>query len=125
MAQPRTPLFSVTVDDCVVQHFRSGGKGGQHQNTSDSGARVIHEPSGARGESREQRSQLQNKRRAFEKMAAHPLFVWWVHEETERLLGRTSAEDKVDQMLADPAQLRVETKDETGRWAVERKALDR
>ena len=62
-------LFSVTLEDCEVQTFRSGGNGGQNQNTRDSGVRVIHPPSGARGESREERSQLQNKRKAFRRMA--------------------------------------------------------
>ena len=67
-------MFSVTLADCEVQTFRSGGKGGQNQNKRDTGVRIIHHPSGARGESREERSQLQNKRAAFARMAAHPLF---------------------------------------------------
>jgi protein subunit release factor B len=64
----RTRVLSVTIHDCEVQHFRSGGKGGQNQNKRDTGTRVIHHPSGARGESREERSQLQNKRAAFLRM---------------------------------------------------------
>lgn len=66
----RERILSVSIHDCEVQHFRSGGKGGQNQNKRDTGTRVIHPPSGARGESREERSQLQNKRRAFLKMVA-------------------------------------------------------
>lgn len=65
----RTRILSVSIHDCEVQHFRSGGKGGQNQNKRDTGTRVIHRPSGARGESREERSQLQNKRKAFVRMA--------------------------------------------------------
>lgn len=112
----RELLFSVTLDDCIVQHFRSGGKGGQHQNKTDSGTRIIHAPSGARGESREERSQLANKKRAFKRMVDHPLFRWWVHEQAEKIRGHESAADKVDRMLADPTQLRVEVKDAEGRW---------
>lgn len=67
-------MFSVTVKDCEVQTFRSGGKGGQNQNKRDTGVRIIHHPSGARGEARDERSQLQNKRLAFKRMADHPLF---------------------------------------------------
>lgn len=70
-------ILRVTVDDCVVQTFRAGGKGGQHQNKTSSGVRVIHPPSGARGESRDHRSQLQNKRAAFGRMARSPAFVAW------------------------------------------------
>jgi hypothetical protein len=67
-----------------VQHFRSGGKGGQNQNKRDTGTRVIHHPSGARGESREERSQLQNKRAAFLRMVASPAFQLWLRIETGR-----------------------------------------
>lgn len=70
----RELLFSVTLKDCDVQTFRAGGKGGQNQNKRDTGVRIIHRASGARGEARDERSQLQNKRLAFKRMAEHPLF---------------------------------------------------
>lgn len=70
----KTLILSVTIHDCEVQHFRSGGKGGQNQNKRDTGTRVIHPPSGARGEARDERSQLQNKRLAFKRMVATPQF---------------------------------------------------
>lgn len=70
-------MLRVTIDDCEVHTFRAGGKGGQHQNKTDSGVRVIHPPSGARGESREHRSQLHNKRAAFGRMARSAAFVAW------------------------------------------------
>ena len=70
----RTRILSVTIHDCEVQHFRSGGKGGQNQNKRDTGTRVIHHPSGARGESREERSQLQNKKKAFVRMVQSAKF---------------------------------------------------
>ena len=46
---------------CEVQTFRSGGKGGQHQNTTDSGVRLVHLPTGIRCESRRERSQHRNR----------------------------------------------------------------
>ena len=70
----RIRVLSVTIHDCDVQHFRSGGKGGQNQNKRDTGTRVIHRPSGARGEARDERSQLQNKRLAFRRMAESAAF---------------------------------------------------
>lgn len=70
----RRRILSVTIHDCEVQHFRSGGKGGQNQNKRDTGTRVIHHPSGARGESREERSQLQNKKKAFTRMVQSAQF---------------------------------------------------
>lgn len=77
----RVHVLSVTLADCEVQTFRSGGKGGQHQNKTESGVRIIHRPSGARGESREERSQLQNKKRAFRRMSESDAFRAWVRRQ--------------------------------------------
>lgn len=77
----RERVLSVTLADCEVQTFRAGGKGGQNQNKRDTGVRVIHPPSGARGEARDERSQLQNKRLAFVRMAESPEFKAWVRRQ--------------------------------------------
>lgn len=112
----RTPLFSVTLDDCDVQHFRAGGPGGQNQNKRDTATRIIHRASGARGESREHRTQLQNTRAALKRMADSTRFRAWAALESDRLAGRMSPEEQVEAMLADPAQTRTEVRDENGRW---------
>lgn len=51
--------------ECRIETFRAGGKGGQHQNTTNSGVRLVHLPTGLRSESRSERSQTQNRRRAL------------------------------------------------------------
>ena len=53
---------------CRVETFRAGGKGGQHQNTTDSGVRLVHEPTGVRSASRNDRSQHRNKAIALERL---------------------------------------------------------
>jgi protein subunit release factor A len=53
---------------CRVETFRSGGKGGQHQNTTDSGVRLIHLPTGIRAGSRNDRSQHRNKALALDRL---------------------------------------------------------
>lgn len=93
----RERLFSVTLKDCVVQDFSAGGPGGQHQNTSNTGIRVIHPPSGARGESREERSQLQNKKAAFTRMASTQVFRQWCQRQ---VLGVITPEEKVKRDMA-------------------------
>lgn len=108
----RELLFSVGIDSCEVQTFRAGGKGGQHQNKTDSGVRVIHPPSGARGESREERSQLQNKQRAFRRMAESDVFQRWIRA---RALGVRSVDEVVDDWMSEP-NLRVEMRDASGKW---------
>lgn len=60
-------LFAITKEDFTIQTFRSGGKGGQNQNKVNSGVRIIHNASGAVGEARDSRDQLQNKRNAFKR----------------------------------------------------------
>lgn len=74
----RELLFSVTLKDCEVQTFRAGGKGGQNQNKRDTGVRIIHRESGAVGEARDERSQLQNKKLAFGRMAESKTFQAWL-----------------------------------------------
>lgn len=106
--------FSVTLDDCDVQTFRSGGKGGQHQNKTESGVRVIHRDSGARGESREHKSQLQNKRAAFKRMVEHPKFKVYINA---MLYGQGRAEREVEEMMARKRDFRTEVK-VNGKWVV-------
>ena len=52
----RKHLFSITKKDFEVQTFRAGGKGGQHQNKTDSAVRIIHRESGAASEPRSERA---------------------------------------------------------------------
>lgn len=115
----RQLLFSVTLKDCETQTFRAGGCGGQNQNKRDTGVRIIHHPSGARGEARDERSQLQNKRLAFRRMAEHPLFTAWVarqSDEYKKLEAR--AEEWSRAQVEDPNVLKVETFQD-GRWRCE------
>lgn len=111
-------LFSVTLADCDVQTFRSGGKGGQHQNKTESGVRIIHRESGARGESRDERSQLQNKKTAFRRMVDHPKFRFWVAEKRREMDTGKTAEERVAEQMA-PENIKVEVRRD-GRWELER-----
>lgn len=87
----REKVLTVTIKDCVVQTFRCGGKGGQNKDKRDTGVRVVHPPSRARGESREERSQLQNKKAAFGRMARSVTFQRWVRLEHSRHVGEIDA----------------------------------
>jgi protein subunit release factor A len=54
--------------ECRVETFRAGGPGGQHQNKTESGVRLVHLPTGVRVVAREERSQHRNRARALERL---------------------------------------------------------
>lgn len=65
MAWPET----VRKEDLRIETMRGSGKGGQHRNKTDSAVRITHIPTGEVGYSEDQRSQLQNKKTAFLRLA--------------------------------------------------------
>jgi ribosome-associated protein len=56
------------LSQCRVETFMAGGKGGQHQNKTESGVRLAHLPTGVVVTSRTERSQYRNKSIALERL---------------------------------------------------------
>lgn len=95
-------LFSITKKDFDIQTFRSGGKGGQHQNKTESGVRIIHRESGAVGESREERSQAQNKKNAFNRLVKSEKFKNFIKLKASKIVhDKESIEEVVEKMMND------------------------
>jgi peptide chain release factor 2 len=67
--------------DLEWQHFSTGGPGGQHQNKTQSGCRLIHKPTNVRAESRTERSQHKNDANAMALLKAK---LYKVEEEKRR-----------------------------------------
>ncbi len=108
-------VLSVTAKDLDLQFFRCHGKGGQKVNKTSSGVRIIHRASGAKGECQEERSQSQNKKIAFKRMAESDTFQKWLKLETYRRIGdKDELKRKVDDAMREE-NLRIEM-NSNGKW---------
>jgi peptide chain release factor len=64
------PDETFCLQEIQIETMRSGGKGGQHVNKTESAVRVKHLPSGLSAIAREERSQLQNRKLALARLYA-------------------------------------------------------
>lgn len=80
--QHKESLLTLTKKDFRVDRFKSGGKGGQHQNKVESGVRITHIKSGISTESRNERSQHRNKQIAFRRLCEKTEFKNWLRIES-------------------------------------------
>ncbi len=118
MAKKKELLFSVGKNDFEIQTFRAGGKGGQHQNKTDSAVRIIHKDSGAVGLSRSDRSQHRNKTLAFERLTKTAKFKIWITKRINEIDTGKSIEEQVEELMK-PEHLKIEVKDEKGKWIID------
>lgn len=99
---PKTKLFTVPRKDLDMVFFRAGGNGGQKQNKTSSACRITHLPSGAVGESRDERQQTMNRKLALERLVNSPIFVAWTKVQAAMIeQGYRDLNEKVDKMMAD------------------------
>lgn len=115
-------LFSVTASDCKWAYTRGTGAGGQKKNKTSSAVHCTHESSGAHGYSEETRSQAKNKELAFVKMTQTKEFKAWHKMEFMR---RSGTLELIEQSVREEMKkVKVERKNEKGRWEVWIKGLD-
>jgi len=107
MIKKKELLHSVTKKDLTVQTFKSGGPGGQHQNKTDSGVRIIHKESGAVGQCRNHRSQAQNKKVALQRLVDSAEFKLWNIKKCHEIMSGKKIEEIVDELM-DPKNLKIE-----------------
>jgi len=101
---------TVTQKDCRRETFRCGGNGGQNVQKRETGVRFTHEPSGSVGQSCDQRTQGQNERIAWRRMAESPKFKAWSALQLQMLEeGYRNVQAKVDAAMAREEDFVVET----------------
>ena len=110
----RKHLLSVTKKDFDIQTFRAGGKGGQHQNKTDSAVRIIHRDSGAVGLSRNDRSQHRNKKLALERLVKTSKFKLWINRRVHEIEVGETIEAQVEKEM-NPNNLKIEFR-ENDKW---------
>ena len=93
-------LFTITSQDCDWSYTKGSGAGGQKRNKTSSAVHCKHRDSGAYGYSEDTRSQHDNKRIAFKRMAETQEFKKWHKLETMKRLGQLSEiNEEVDRQM--------------------------
>lgn len=110
----RKLLFSVTAKDCEWIYTRGTGNGGQKKNKTNSAVHCKHLASGAHGYAEDQRSQLQNRQLAFERMAKSKEFQAWNKAEARRMMGIEA--DIISKVEANMRRIRIEIRNDKGLW---------
>jgi len=116
----REKLFSVTASDCEFTPYKGSGAGGQKKNKTESAMRCVHPPSGAVGECEDHREQPQNKKESFKRMVKSEKFQTWLRIEIARQTGRLAEINA--EIEREMKRVKVEVKDENGRWVQEEKS---
>jgi peptide chain release factor 2 len=107
-----TDEVEIPEDDIRIDVYRSSGPGGQGVNTTDSAVRITHLPTGIVVTCQNERSQIQNRARAMEVLAAKLLEVrrQEAADEMGRLKGSRNtvgfgSDDKVRDYVLQPYQM--------------------
>jgi len=112
--------FTLTKEDFKWEFFLAGGHGGQNVQKTSTACRCTHLPSGAVAVARDERSQPQNRKMAFQRVVDSKKFQAWAKIELDRraCADRQEAKPLLDLSVTDTNTL-VEVRGPDGQWVKE------
>lgn len=93
---PKQKLFSITKDDFRIEFYRDSGAGGQNRNKRDTACRITHIETGITTTCCNERSQLQNKRKAFMQLTDKPEFKNWLKTKTAQAIQLIPTKEQIE-----------------------------
>jgi protein subunit release factor A len=101
-------LFTIYPKEFKVEYFCAGGHGGQGMQKNATACRITHIVSGATGISRDERSQLQNKKLAFKRLTNSEKFKAWHKLEVAKRLSQYEDDKQWVEEQMRPENLKIE-----------------
>jgi len=108
-------LFSITKKDLKLDFFSGTGAGGQHRNKHQNCVRLHHPESGAIATGQSQRDRQSNIREALQNLVKNPKFRIFLARKNFELTAGKTLDQIVDEMMIGK-NLKIESKDESGKW---------
>lgn len=92
---------NVRKSDLKIAYYRGSGAGGQHRNKRDTACRITHIPTGESACAEDQKSQAQNRKNAFLKLANKLIPLMLPEVKTEKNNERIRTYNKVRDEVKD------------------------
>ena len=109
-------LFTISKKDFTITFFSGKGAGGQHRNKHQNCVRMYHKDSGASSTGQSYKERQSNIREAFNSLTTNVKFKIWLNRKIQETLEGKNIEEKVEEQLAITENLKIEIKNDKGRW---------